>query len=133
MDSEEYTKVVEKLRKDINSTTDATNKKLLELDEKFIDKNITYAIGHVYVIADIGVRLDMKLNMKKRRGYLMEKFEVESKPDGTPVVLASGKVMMSADRHIGKQVGTFRCIIHGTLSNVIFKKYVYSKLIGSVA
>lgn len=88
----------------------------------YIASNSPVKMGEMYIIADIGVRNDLTYYKKKNRVFVVTGLDISYRPDGYPVIEASGIIVKSITRNhpVEHYDGTFKVIVHGAMSMTTF-------------
>lgn len=124
MNAEEFIKAVH--ADDFKGKIDESNSSYRKVVLEYISDNTPCKIGIPYLIEDIGVRNDYAFHKKKNRAFVISALNVDFKPDGYPLIVASGLVYLGGESSKSDEdvVCTFRCIIHGSMGEVKLKQYI---------
>ena len=111
----------------VHTVVSTANADYESLKEAYIKANAPHPVGKHLAIDNVGMNHDYRAHRAKHRAFVINHYEVETKPDGSPVIIANGDILVSGDKHTDKKLGTFRVIVHGTMSVTTFEEYVIIK------
>ena len=90
---------------------------------EYIESNSPHKVGDELTITDVGVRLDYTYLKERGRVLKIGLLSIKFKPDGDPLIMASGEILKYSKRGACDVEGSFECVIHGSLAPVQLQKY----------
>lgn len=123
MNAEEFKKAV--AENSVNVDVAQVNANHRMLVNTYIDDNSPYRVGIPYLLEDCGTKVEFEKHVKKNRAFVIDMIDVERMPNGDPIIMAHGNIFVNGDHseRLIDIIGTFKCIIHGSMTQLKFKKY----------
>lgn len=128
MDSVEFVSKIKHITKSVESIADHGNRDYRNLIDQYVSHNSPVKIGESYSLINIGSRTDLTIFDKPHNTFHVDVLNVDFGLDGSPFIVAIGRIKHSPARPQYKkqgefpEIGTFNCIVHGTTTKVVFKK-----------